>query len=1483
MKTGLKSRFKTIVMLFCLLFQVFAPASTALAEEAPKEVETTITSLKVLRTHNGEETDNVFYNGRFYLALDWDASGHGAELRKGDYFEVTLPDAMRFPENSAAVDFPLHAPDGSVVANAHVTPNPDGGGKVRATFTDYVQNKYNVKGSMQLAANFVNSKVRRNEENTFSITVSGKVHTIKVRPNGPTDLKNEKLNKWSKEIGGNRVQWEGRINHEKGSFPDDTVFSDTLALNSPEKFIKDTFRLQRVEFDSVGNPIKVLETISSDKISFSNDDRTVTVKLGNISNQQYYFTYQTSYTPDTVIKNNVKLTSKDKVLAEHSASYINSSSGGTGSGDLTNKIKIIKVDAENQETKLANAKFKITNVANGKEYEVTTNAQGEAVTEKLVAGQYKIKELTAPNGFELNPEETTVSVADGKATIQTITNKPIKTSVSVDKKWVGPAKDSATVRLYADDADTGKTATLNASNSWKATFNDLRKFHADGKEIKYTIKEDAIENYQSEVTGDMASGFTVTNTNIEKVSVPVTKTWNDNNDQDGKRPQSITVNLLADGKVIKSQQVTAENDWKYTFTDLPKYANGKEIVYTVTENAVEGYTTTYDKYNITNSYTPGQTSLTVTKAWDDKDNQDGKRPEAIQVQLYANGEKLGEPVTLTADNKWTHTWTGLAKKANKKDIVYTVKEVSKVEGYTTTVGTVENGNVTITNTYKPSTTSIKVNKVWKDKDNQDGLRPTSITVNLLADGEVVKTETITPNADGDWSHTFTDLPEYKNGKKITYTVSEEKVEGYETTVEGTTITNTHTPETTEVAGTKTWNDNNDQDGKRPKSITVNLLADGQPVASKIVTADDNWAYKFSNLPAKKNGAAITYTISEKAVADYTTTYDGYNITNSYTPGETSVTATKVWEDNNNQDGLRKEIKLELYADSVATGQVQTLSEENNWKATWTGLAKKANKKDIVYTVKEVTAIDGYTSKVTQTSTNNFTITNTHTPETTQVSGTKTWNDNNDQDGKRPKSITVNLLANGEVVQSQKVSADTNWTYTFTNLPKYANGKEIVYTVSEEKVDGYEMKVEGTNITNTHTPETTEVAGTKTWNDNNDQDGKRPKSITVNLLADGKVIKSQQVTAENDWKYTFTDLPKYANGKEIVYTVSEEKVDGYEMKVDGYNITNSYTPSTTSVKVNKVWKDKDNQDGLRPTSIIVNLLADGQVVSTTTIKPDTNGDWNYTFTDLPEYKNGKKIAYTVEEANTPNGYTSSVEGTTITNTHTPETTEVAGTKTWNDNNDQDGKRPKSITVNLLANGEVVQSQKVTADNNWTYTFTNLPKYANGKEIVYTVTENAVDNYTTTIDGHNITNSYTPGQTSLTVTKIWKDNNNQDGKRPGSIQVQLYANGEKLGEPITLTADNKWTHTWTGLDKKANQKDIVYTVKEVSVVDGYTASVGKVENGNVTITNTYKPTTPPKKKKSTPLPSTGSLSGLGLTLVGLALAATISARAIYRKRK
>ena len=137
----------------------------------------------------------------------------------------------------------------------------------------------------------------------------------------------------------------------------------------------------------------------------------------------------------------------------------------------------------------------------------------------------------------------------------------------------------------------------------------------------------------------------------------------------------------------------------------------------------------------------------------------------------------------------------------------------------------------------------------------------------------------------------------------------------------------------------------------------------------------------------------------------------------------------------------------------------------------------------------------------------------------------------------------------------------------------------------------------------------------------------------------------------------------------------------------------------------------------------------------------------------------------------------------------KTIDISGTKTWDDSDNQDGKRPKSITVNLLQNGEKINSAIVDSSNDWQYNFTNLPKYEKGKEITYTITEDAVKDYSTKIDGYKITNSYTPGKTSVTVTKAWNDNSNDDKKRPASIQVQLYANGKKVGDPVTLSESTK----------------------------------------------------------------------------------------------
>ena len=1257
---------------------------------------------------------------------------------------------------------------------------------------------------------------------------------------------------------------------------------------------------------------------------------------------------------------------------------------------------------------------------------------------------YSWSEGSMPTGYSL----TDTSV-DGTVTTLTNTYAPEETSVSVRKVWddssnqdgIRPA--SVTVQLYADGTASGAPVDLNAANNWSHTWTKLAK-KANKTDIEYTVDEVSVPaDYTKTVSANEAkTEYVITNTHVtETTEATVKKVWNDSNDQDGKRPAKLTVNLMNGNTVVSTVTLSEENGWEATVSNLPKKENGTVISYSWSEGSMpegyslEGSVTSGTVTTLTNKYAPEETSVSVRKVWTDSDNQDGIRPDSITVQLKADGKESGEPVELNEANNWTHTWNGLAKKASGTEIEYSVDEVSVPGGYTKTVTANENkteytitnthetekteatvkkvwndsnnqdgtrpveltvnlmngnavvdtvtlkeandwsatvGNLekkaggkdieytwtegsmpegykltdtrkngtvtTLTNTYAPEKVSITGIKTWNDANNQDGKRPTSIKISLFANGNVVKSLDVT--AATNWTYSFTDLPKYEAGTEIKYTVGEEAVADYETKVEGYNITNTHKPETLDITGTKTWNDSNNQDGKRPKSITVNLLANGIITDTKTVTADDNWTYRFTDLPKYANGQEITYTVSELTVPGYTTTIDdNYNITNSYTPGETSASVTKIWDDADNQDGIRPEsITVALLANGTPTNKTVTLTAANNWTQTITGLPEKADGEYITYIWTEVNVPEGYSLTGTSKNETVTTLTNTHTPELTSITGTKTWKDADNQDGKRPESITVNLFADGTKLKSQSVStdADGNWSYSFTDLPKYANGQEITYTVTEDAVDGYTTESDGYNFINIHQPETTEITGTKTWNDANNQDGKRPESITVILLANGTEKTRQAVTADEagNWTYTFKDLPKYANGQEITYTVAEEEVTDYTTTYDGSNITNSYTPGKTSATVTKIWNDAenqdgkrpesitvslladgketgktvtlsvennwkqtisdlpekadgkaieytwteealpegyeltdnskngtvttltntyvpettsisgtktwddaDNQDGKRPESIIVNLLANGEIAASQTVKADEAGNWTYTFKELPKYANGKEITYTVTEE-AVEGYETSVDGFNITNTYTTETTEVKGSKTWNDADNQDGKRPESITVRLLANGEEKDSQTVTADENgnWTYSFEKLPKYEAGKEIVYTVTEDAVADYTTEITGYDITNSYAPEKTSVTVTKSWADNDDRGGHRPKEIKVQLKADGENSGEEITLNAENNWTYTWSDLDQKKAGKDIAYTVEETGKAAGYISTVtGNAEEGFI-ITNT-----------------------------------------------
>ena len=968
----------------------------------------------------------------------------------------------------------------------------------------------------------------------------------------------------------------------------------------------------------------------------------------------------------------------------------------------------------------------------------------------------------------------------------------------------------------------------------------------NGNKMVATVTYYSDENYATEVSDPSFNNTTVI---TEKTEVSVEKKWADNENQDRVRPGSIQVQLYADETAQGDPiELNEDNGWKYTWSNLEKKSGSNDIEYTVDEVSVPaGYTKTVianegkTEYTITNTHTTETTEATVRKVWNDSNDQDGKRPDSLNVNLM-NGNTVVDTVTLTADNNWTATVQNLPKKANGTDIVYSWSEGNMPEGYSLT-DTAKDGTVTtLTNSYSTEETSVSVRKVWTDSDNQDGIRPESISVQLKVDGKA-SGDPVVLNEANNWTYTWTKLAKNANKTEIQYTVDEVDVpSGYTKAVTkestGYVITNTHNPETTSINGTKTWSDNDNQDGKRPTSITVNLLANGTKVDSKEVTANDNWKYEFTNLPKYAAGNEITYTVEEDAVEGYEATVDGYNITNTHKPETTKVEGTKTWNDSDNQDGIRPEkIIVNLLADGNKVNTQEVTPDDNgNWTYSFTDLPKFKAGKEIVYTVAEK-AVEGYVSTVS-----GYNINNTHKPETIAINGSKHWDDNDDQDGKRPEKIIVNLLANGEKVDTKVVTADNDWKYSFKDLPVYKDGQKLTYTVSEETVKDYTTEYDGTNIINSYTPGKTSASVVKVWNDANNQDGKRPESITVSLLADGRDTGiTVTLNAENNWTQTVTDLDEKANGKVIEYTWAEENVpEGYELTgntADGTvtTLTNKHVPEVTAITGTKTWNDNDDQDGKRPTSITVNLLADGNVYDSKTVTAATN--WTYTFNNLPVYENGQKITYAVSEDEVA-GYETAIDGFNITNSYTPETTSVSGQKVWDDANNQDGKRPESIKVRLLANGTEVATKDVTAADNWAYNFTDLSKYANGEEIVYTVTEDAVADYTTAIDGTTITNSYKPGKTSITVTKAWADNDNQDGIRPENIKVQLYAGETAQGEEVTLSADNNWTYTWSELDAKKDGQDIVYTVRETEVPAGYEAIVTGTAAEGFILTNTHE---------------------------------------------
>ena len=190
----------------------------------------------------------------------------------------------------------------------------------------------------------------------------------------------------------------------------------------------------------------------------------------------------------------------------------------------------------------------------------------------------------------------------------------------------------------------------------------------------------------------------------------------------------------------------------------------------------------------------------------------------------------------------------------------------------------------------------------------------------------------------------------------------------------------------------------------------------------------------------------------------------------------------------------------------------------------------------------------------------FTLTNELKGEKINIPVRKVW------EGKKGAFANVSLYADGEIVYTVSLSDENNWEYIFEDLDRYdANGREIVYTISEASIEGYESRIEGDQdrgfVVTNKSKESPKISISlkKNWV------GKKAEKAIVNLYANGEIVYTADLSEGNAWSFVFEGLDKVdQNGNEIAYTVEELPIDGYEANIsgspaEGFIITNTWIP------------------------------------------------------------------------------------------------------------------------------------------------------------------------------------------------------------------------------------------------------------------------------------------------------------------------------------
>ncbi len=969
----------------------------------------------------------------------------------------------------------------------------------------------------------------------------------------------------------------------------------------------------------------------------------------------------------------------------------------------------------------------------------TTGSTGKQTFE-LLPGRYWLEETAAPDGYQTMSPITIIVGADGVVTVNghNVTDKdgtgqvqaldaPKTTNLTVNKVWKDNddqdgKRRTVTFDLYrklAGEADytkmDGQSRDINVNAGDSAAYWFDLPVMVYGKQAEYKAKEaTTINGYTAQCTDPVSavdgSGMVMTCTNThapETTSLGVNKKWNDVGNQDGSRPPSITVHLVKNGvKTNQSATLNAANNWSNAnaFTNLPVYENGMKITYGVQEDVPSGYTVTTDgvdkNHNITltNTYHPNNKEVWFSK------------------------QSLGGQELAGATMRLTGTLDDTTKTFNAKTWISDGSQQSFI---------LDSGTYTLTETKAPAGYTKADDIVFRVNTGTDGKLQVRIQ---QSDGRYVAAD----------DSLITMVDAYQPHRVAI-------------------AKNSLTDGITNIAGAT-------------MSVTGRTL-DGKSINSITWTTKQGQSQQLDLQPG-------TYTLSEtNPPAGYTKADDitfRVNINGKITvDGKIQTEGTLTMVDKPDTNGI-------FFSKTAVGGGAELAGAEFNLTGStfegktidpipWTsgGTPKRFMLKDGVYTLTETKAPTGYEAVKPLTFTvregqvyidgvlqSDRTIRVEDRIATTMVRVRKVWSDSNY--GNRPEKVTFHLLRNAKELTDKQytveVDSSSSWTHTWTDLPRYdENGERYNYTVDEEttqklKDGSYRVSItkrpyqDGAEYTVLNVREQDAISAkvTKTWNDNSDNDGKRPHKLTFHVWGTSKQPKDptdlkqsyedkieqmivQDVNVSGDQQsWVFEGLPKLnIYGNPYAYTVTEENVDGYTTsgcaadetgtagaeskgcvftptnsstdKEKDFQVTNKHTPETTTLNVTKQWDDDSDSDNGRPNNLTIWVLSS-----------IWNGKNDQPLPGWPVPQNNSMCLDPGTKAKNPVGVSCAV----LTKDNAKKA--VTTTEASSDGAKETAGSSGSDTTNV-------------ASNEWAYAFTNLPKYYKGKEIHYSVTEEAVNGY------------------------------------------------------------------------------------------------------------------------------------------------------------